>query len=420
MFTPTAEKRALAGTAHSSEMLTPPEAERIISENLPLLPSEDRPLGDALGRTLRAPVTADRDLPPFDRVTMDGYAVRSTALAAGCQTFQVIGFQAAGMIPLRIDQEDGAVEIATGAVLPTGADCVIPYEDAQREGTTNRMTTTALVSSGANVHRRASDHVAGTPLISAGARLSGREIAVAAACGAATLRVSVIPRIAVVATGDELVEVDAVSLAPHQIRRSNDRALQAGLEAAGYTRVERFHVRDVRPEIVTALQRIISEFDVLILTGGISKGKFDYLPGVLSQLGVDKKLQGVAQRPGKPFWFGITSKNTPVFALPGNPVSTYTCFCRYVLPALQQMSGSLTGELEYAALDGAIGLNPKLSHLLPVKVQSAPDGRRLAAVRATNTSGDLAGLLGTTGFLELPAGKGAFPDGTVARYWPWR
>lgn len=401
-------------------MFTPPEAEQIIRDNIPLLPGEDCPLAQALGRVLRATLTADRDMPPFDRVTMDGYAVRSEALAANRRTFQVVGVQAAGMIPLHLEHEDSAVEIATGAALPKGADCVIPYEEAQRDGSTVQITTTSTMASGTNVHRRASDHPAGVPLIPAGTRLSGRELAVAAACGAATLRVAVIPRIAVVATGDELVEVEAVSIAPHQIRRSNDRALQAGLEAAGYSRVERFHVRDVRPEIVSALQRIMTEFDVLIMTGGISKGKFDYLPGVLSQLSVDKKLQGVAQRPGKPFWFGITSKHTPVFALPGNPVSTYTCFCRYVLPALMQMSGANADEPDYAALSEAVTVNPKLTHLLPVAVRSTPDAHRIARPMATNTSGDLAGLLGTTGFVELPAGNGTFPSGTIARYWAWR
>jgi len=401
-------------------MLTPPEAEQVIRENLSLLPSEDCPLSQALGRILRAPIAADRDMPPFDRVTMDGYALRSEALTAGVRSFQVSGMQAAGMMPLTLEQEDGAIEIATGATLPKGADCVVPYEEVQREGTTVRIASTAAITSGANVHRRASDHVAGSPLIPSGTVLSGREIAVAAACGAATVRVTMIPRIAVVATGDELAEVEAVSIAPHQIRRSNDRALEAGLQAAGYSRVERFHVRDVRPEIVNALQRIMTEFDVLILTGGISKGKFDYLPGVLSQLSVAKKFQGVAQRPGKPFWFGITSKNTPVFALPGNPVSTYTCFCRYVLPALAQMSGAIAKEPEYAVLAEAVVFKPKLACLLPVAVKTRPDGVCHAQPLATNTSGDLAGLLGTTGFVELPPGDTTFPKGTVARYWAWR
>lgn len=401
-------------------MVTPTQAEQIIRAELSTLPSEDCPLSQALGRVLRGPVVADRDMPPFDRVTMDGYALRSDELRSGQRLFDITGLQGAGMMPHRLEKANTAIEVATGAVLPLGADCVVPYEETQREGTVVRISGTMPATNGANVHHRGSDHAAGTSLIPAGTSLSGREIAVAAACGAATIRVSVIPRIAVVATGDELAEVEAVSLAPHQIRRSNDRALQAGLEAAGYSRVERFHVRDVRPEIVSALQRIMTEFDLLIMTGGISKGKFDYLPGVLSQLSVDKKLHGVAQRPGKPFWFGISSKHTPVFALPGNPVSTYTCFCRYVLPALLQMSGATTQEPDYAVLEEPVDAKPKMTYFLPVAVKTKSSGQREARPMGINTSGDLAGLIGTTGFLELPPGEGALPKGTAARYWSWR
>ena len=401
-------------------MLTPSEAEQIISQSIPTLPAEDCPLAQAFGRVLRGPVVADRDLPPFDRVTMDGYALRAGAARTGPVTFRVTGFQAAGMMPLAIEADDACVEIATGAVLPKGADCVVPYEDVRRDGNSIAVSGHVPLESGCHVHRRASDHPAGSTLVAPGVRLTGREIAVAASCGSATLRVAMTPRIAVVATGDELAEVETPTIAAHQIRRSNDHALRASLLGAGYGRVERFHLRDVREEILSAMQRIMSEFDVLILTGGVSKGKFDYLPGVLSQLAVARKFQGVAQKPGKPFWFGITSRNTPVFALPGNPVSTYTCFCRYVLPALSQMSGATAERPDYAVLEEPIAFRAKLAYLLPVSVQTTSTGERRARPMATNTSGDLAGLLGTTGFLELPAGPESFPAGTVGRYWPWQ
>lgn len=403
-------------------MLTPAEAEKIISQSVPLLPAEDCPLSEAHGRVLRAPVVADRDLPPYDRVTMDGYALRAHSLAGGQRDFRVLGTQAAGMIPLSLAGDDTCIEVATGAVLPTGADCVVPYEETERDSSTARIlvTTAFPANTGVNIHRRASDHPAGFLLIPSGKRLSGREIAVAAACGAATLRVSIIPRIAVIATGDELAEVDASAIAPHQIRRSNDHALRAGLVAAGYSRVDRFHIRDVRAEILQALQRIMNEYDVLLVTGGISKGKFDYLPGVLDQLGVAKKFQGVAQRPGKPFWFGITGRTTPIFALPGNPVSTYTCFCRYVLPALAQMGGAGPESVDYAVLKDAVTFKPRLTYFLPVNIETSPTGQRLARAMATNTSGDLSGLLDTTGFIELPPDSTEFPAGSSARYWPWR
>jgi molybdopterin molybdotransferase len=395
------------------------EAEAIVADNLPSLPTEDCPLSLAHGRVLRGAIIAERELPPYDRVTMDGFALNSADLAAGCSSFEIIGTQAAGMVPLKLDAPGTCVEIATGAVLSAGADCVVPYEETSREGSKVRLLSPGAVRPGASVHRRGSDHRAGSVLVPPGARLTGREIAAAAACGAGSLRVAMMPSIAVVATGDELVEVETRTVAAHQIRRSNDHAIRAALAGAGYTRVDRFHFRDVQADIAQGMRRIVSEFDVVLITGGVSKGKYDYLPTVLAELGVNKKLHGVAQRPGKPFWFGLTGRHTPVFALPGNPVSAYTCLRRYVLPSLAKMSGESPAQPEYAVLAEDFRFTPPLTCFLPVRTESASDGRRLARPAAPNTSGDLVGLIGTHGFVELPAEASDFPAGTVVRFWPW-
>jgi molybdopterin molybdotransferase len=172
-------------------------------------------------------------------------------------------------------------------------------------------------------------------------------------------------------------------------------------------------------ELETQLKRLLSEFDVLILTGGVSKGKYDFLPAVLAELGVEKKIHGVAQRPGKPFWFGLTSRRTPVFALPGNPVSTLACFHRYVLPALHIMSGAASHHTEYAILAEPFSFKPALAAFFPARIESLPDGRRVAHAQPTNTSGDFAGLLGTDGFLEFPAGPVSLAAGYVTRFWRW-
>ena len=403
-------------------MLTPSEAEHLIRENIPLLHREDCPLAAAHGRVLRADLRADRDLPPFDRVTMDGYAVRAAALAAGTRIFRSAGVQAAGMVPHTLGAApDAAVEIMTGAVLPEGADCVVPYEETTKnaaDGTVTVDESAGQFAVGHAVHRRGGDHRAGDVIVRAGARLTGREIAVAAACGYATLTVAHSPKIAIIATGDELVDVEA-AVAPHQIRRSNDHALRAALALAGYPRVERFHVRDVRPEIEHLLWHVLAEYDVLLITGGVSKGKFDFLPEELDRQGVKKVFQGVAQRPGKPFWFGLSARSTPVFALPGNPVSSYTCLYRYVLPALAHASGATPAPVRHAALATAVTFKPKLAYLLPVKLGSGPRAELLATPETVNTSGDFAGLVGTDGFVELPAGPSEFPAGTVAAFTPW-
>ena len=308
---------------------TPAEAERLVLAAIATLPAEDCPLAESLGRVLRDPIVADRDLPPYDRVTMDGYALRSTAWAAGHRRFRVAGMQAAGHAPTTLEADGDCLEIATGAVLPAGADCVVPYESTAKVTTAGWIEVPHAPAAGESVHLQGSDHRVGSPIVPTGTRLTARAIAVAAACGAAMLRVSARPRVAVIATGDELVPVDAPQVAPHQIRQSNDHSLRAILLGQGLaSHVERFHLRDERAELEERMRAIVAEFDVVLLSGGISKGRFDFVPSVLATLGVVNRIAGVAQRPGKPFWFGVTPRGGPVFALPGNPVSTSVCFAR--------------------------------------------------------------------------------------------
>jgi len=400
-------------------MLTPAEAEKEIRNRMPQWPTENCPLADAHGRILRDTIRADRDLPPFNRVTMDGYAVRAVDLKRGRRAFRVQAVQAAGMRPFALNDEVNiCVEVMTGAVLPTGADCVVPYEETTRFDQVMTVNAKVILQAGGSVHGRGSDFAKETIVVTAGTRLSGREIAVAASCGCATLTVGRQPKVAVVSTGDELVEVDAV-VAPHQVRRSNDYALRAALIAAGFPRVERFHLHDMRHEIEHQVWHILAEFDVVLLSGGISKGKFDYLPEVLETLEVTKVFHGVAQKPGKPFWFGMSPRQVAVFALPGNPVSAYTCLHRYALPALAEAMGLAARPARRISLERAVSLRATLTHLLPVKLITTAEGCQVARPAPTNTSGDFAGLVDTDGFVELPAGQGEFPAGTVANFWQW-
>jgi molybdopterin molybdotransferase len=400
-------------------MLTPAEAEERIFAAVRPLAREDCPVGQAHGRVLRGDVRADRDLPPYDRVMLDGYALRAGALASGVRSFRVEATQAAGAQPGALGPAaDACIEIMTGAALPAGADCVVPYEDTERYGPRVRVAAGAEVGAGNAVHRRGSDHRAGEVIVPAGTRLTGGEIAVAAACGCAALPVARLPRIAIVATGDELVEVDAPA-APHQIRRSNDYALDAALSLAGYTRNDRFLLRDSPAEIGPLLARLIADYDVLLVTGGVSKGKFDFLPAELDRQGVKRLFQGVAQRPGKPLWFGLTPRETPVFALPGNPVASAVCLRRYVLPALDRASGLAAAPGRKAVLAAPARFRPKLAWFLPVRVTSGPRAELAATPAPTNTSGDFAGLVGTDGFVELPAELDEFPAGFVAPYYSW-
>jgi molybdopterin molybdotransferase len=401
-------------------VLTPAGAEKLIFDTIPLFHREDCAISEAHGRVLRADLKADRDLPPFDRVTMDGFALRASALAKGVRRFHVEATQAAGMRPFTLGPSaEACIEIMTGSVLPQGADCVIPYEETAREG--DWMTAAPAGDAGfagRHIHRRGSDHRSGTVIVHSGVRLTGREIAVAASCGYPALTVTHSPKVAVISTGDELVEVDGL-VAAHQIRRSNDHAIRAALILAGYPRADRFHMRDVRHEIEHMLWHILAEYDIVLITGGVSKGKFDFLPSELVRQGVKKIFQGVAQRPGKPFWFGLSGRLTPVFALPGNPVSAYTCLHRYVLPALDHASGLMPRPPLMAALSEPVMFKPKLACLLPVRLSSGPRAELLASPCAVNSSGDFAGLVGTDGFVELPAPQDEFPAGYVAPYRSW-
>lgn len=399
-------------------MLTPGAAEKIILDSLAMLPAEDCPLAQAAGRILRQEVTADRDFPPFDRVTMDGFALRHAAWVAGRREFIIAGMQPAGAPAQTLTCDEACIEVMTGAMRPIGADTVVPYEDTQSGS--GRMTVRAQMKleSGSSIHRRGSDHRAGDAVLAAGTRLGGGEIAVAAACGATTLPVARRVRITVVATGNELVAPDAMPAA-HQIRRSNDYALAAALTLAGQPPVAQLHLPDDPAVLAGQLRAILADSDLVVLCGGVSAGKRDFLPGVLAGLGVEKKFHGIAQRPGKPLWFGFAPAGVPVFALPGNPVSAYTCLHRYVLPALEKMSGAKPTPVRLAALTAPFVFRPPLARLLPVRLRSGPRAELLAEPADTNTSGDLAGLTGTDGFIELPAGPGEFPAGYVAQFRPW-
>jgi molybdopterin molybdotransferase len=401
-------------------VLTPSDAERLILDAIPLFHREDCAISDAHGRVLRGDLKADRDMPPFDRVTMDGYAVRSSAVAASVTRFRVEATQAAGMRPFTLtDADEACIEVMTGAVLPEGADCVVPYEDASREGDWAVLSPSgAAVGAFRNVHQRGSDHRAGEVVVRGGVRITGREVAVAAACGYPALPVTHSPKVAVVSTGDELVEVDAL-VAPHQIRRSNDYSLRAALIQAGYPRADRFHMRDIRHEIEHTLWHLLAEYDVLLITGGVSKGKFDFLPSELERQGVRKILHGVAQRPGKPFWFGLSGRMTPIFALPGNPVSSYTCLHRYVLPALGHASGLNPRALLTVSLGEKVVFKPRLACMLAVRLSSGPRAELVATPASVGTSGDFAGLVGTDGFVELPADQDEFPEGYLVPFRPW-
>jgi molybdopterin molybdotransferase len=405
--------------------MDPQVASRLIGEHLVCLPIESLPVAQCAGAVLRENVYAERDHPPFDRVAMDGIALASSAVgtvnksagAAPCR-LRVQGTQAAGEPPLTLSSPDNCIEIMTGAVLPAGCDCVIPIERIRLSDGVAELDQAELAAPWKNVHRRASDQRQGALLLASGTVLHAPEIAVAASAGMARLRVSAQPSIMVISTGSELVE-PGEPIAPHQIRRSNAYAVAAALRERGFQRVAEDHIDDNAEQLRERLGRQLRTHEVLVLSGGVSMGKFDLVPQVLTELGVQCVLHGIAQRPGRPMWFGTTSEGRAVFALPGNPVSTLVCLSRYVLPALYAAMGVRAEGSERIALAAPLEWQPTLTGFMPVKVSHDDWGRPWATPCPTNGSGDFTALALTDGFVELPPGPASLQKGFLTRLYRW-
>ncbi len=381
----------------------------ILQQAFPVKPTAV-PFNRSLGRVLAEDLCADRDFPPFDRVTMDGIAICFERFRAGQRQFPVVGVQAAGQPQTRLDNPGTCIEVMTGAMLPLGCDTVIRYEDIRLDGKQATVLSDKIAFQ-QNLHLQGIDRKAGAVLVPKGRVMGAAEMATAATIGKATLQVSALPRVAIISTGDELVPVDALPL-PHQIRSSNVHAIAALLEAQCRVESQLFHFLDDEPLIAEGLSTLLQEYDLLILSGAVSEGKFDYVPKVLDALGVEKAFHKVSQRPGKPFWFGHYRHQAVVFALPGNPVSAFMCACRYVLPFVRKSLGMTTRQ-DTAVLTEAVVFKPALTYFMPVQLDRSADGLQRATPLPGHGSGDLANLNDADAFLELPLEREQFFAGEV-------
>jgi molybdopterin molybdotransferase len=396
-------------------MISPADAEAIILERVTAQASESRALADLGGAVLRESVGATRDQPPFDRVTMDGIAFAS---ASGRRNFRIAGTQAAGARQMILADTAACFEVMTGAVVPSGCDCVVPVERIEVRDGTAYLASDLEVSPGMNIHRRGFDCKAGTALLQPGERLGPAQIAVIASAGLASVQVSRSPRIAVISTGDELVEPGEPT-ADWQIYRSNAYAVAAALQRRGYRDLTHDHLPDLPEVLRRRLRTHLDTQDVLILSGGVSMGKFDYVPQILEELGVRVAFHKVAQRPGKPLWFGTGEQGQAVYALPGNPVSTLMCLTRYVYPGLAATLSEMRSPPQLVALAESFEVKPALSVFLPVALRTDEFGAVTAQPRPTRGSGDFTSLLGTDGFVELPPGPLTLARGVTAPFYAW-
>ncbi|MDQ8186374.1 molybdopterin molybdotransferase MoeA [Pelagicoccus sp. SDUM812002] len=402
-------------------MITVQEAEKLILDSIGEIETETVSIEEALGRCLREPIVADRALPPFDRATLDGIAINSSSYNTGQRKFNIAGTAAAGTPQAELPDVKSAFEIMTGAPLPRLADCVIPVEEIKITGNTVKLPDGLQLDFHSGVHSQGSDCKSGKELLSAHRLITAKEIAIAASVGKTEIVTSKMPRIAIVSTGDELVSIEQIPES-HQIRRSNDITLSAALKSSGFTDVELAHIPDDPEELETQLRAILERCDSLILAGGVSKGKYDHIPETLAKLGVSIRFQWVSQRPGKPMWYGQFSRGgerRPVFALPGNPVSCFTCLRRYAIPAFEKWVGLPKTNPVYAKLAHDLTFKPELTLFLPAIADPRPSGELWVKPALFNTSGDFVSVAQTDGFIELPKARNIFPEGEAFQYYPW-
>ncbi len=395
-------------------MITVEQAEQFILGQTRDFGTEYIPFESALGRALAEDIIADRDLPPFNRVTMDGIAISYQSIEKGIRSFKIKGTQAAGDKPIQTGQPDECIEIMTGAALPESLDTAIRYEDIDIKDNIATVLIQSTVK-GQNLHLRAADKRKGDVVAIKNQLITPAIISLAASVGKVKLLVKKMPRIVIISSGDELVDVDEQP-SPTQIRKSNSYTIKAVLSQHNI-KAELLHISDDPLITREKIGYCVKNYDVILMTGGISMGKFDFIPQALDEMGVQTIFHKVSQRPGKPFWFGGHGDGTLVFAFPGNPVATFMCLHRYFLPWLTASQGLKEGSPVYAILDQDFTFKPELQYFLQVKLSFNTSGQILATPIEGNGSGDFANLADTDALMELPLQKDEFKKGEVFRIW---
>src|ERR1700744_1490765 len=398
-------------------MTTVEQAEKLIQSQMRDFGVESVPFELSLGHVLAEDIIADRDLPPFNRVTMDGIAVSYKSIEKGIKSFKIKATQAAGEQAIDINLPDECIEIMTGAALPESVDTIIRYEDIDIK---NGVATLLIsdINKGQNLHLNGADKRKGEVVATKAQIITPAIISLAASVGKLELLVKKLPRVVIISSGDELVDVDKQP-SPTQIRKSNSYTIGAVLSQYKL-HADLLHIPEDHGITQPKIAHCIKNYDVILMTGGISMGKFDYIPKALDETGVKAIFHKVSQRPGKPFWFGKHENETLVFAFPGNPVATFMCLHRYFLPWLNATQGLNEKPLIYAVLEQNFTFKPELQYFMQVKLSFNEQGQILAKPIEGNGSGDFANLADTDAFMELPLQKDEFKKGEVFGIWPFK
>lgn len=372
--------------------------------------SEPIPLSDAAGRVLAHPIHADLDMPPFPRSTRDGFAVRA-AEAAAHQQLRIAGTLRAGDTPVAEPLKQGETwEIMTGAAIPAGADAVVMLEHVLENNGSIQLAADRSIKAGDNITPQGAEARAGDEILPAGTRLTAAHIAAAAACGAAQLEIFRRPRVAILATGDELVPVE-VAPGAGQIRNSNTPMLAALVTQAGGEPLEFPAIADTPEAISTALSEA-AHADMILLSGGVSAGKFDLVEPALLARGAKFHFTGARIQPGKPVVFG-EMKTQQILGLPGNPISSAATFLLFAAPVLRALSGekAIAPHFAFARAMRNLHGKPTLTRFIPAHFAGNPPE---AAPTGWQGSGDVAALARANCFLIVPEGTAEIAAGEIA------
>jgi len=372
-------------------------------------------IADAVGHVLAAAVVATEDVPPFANSAVDGYAVRSADVATTPTRLRVVAEVAAGWSTERAVGEGEAIRIMTGAPMPAGADASVMVEDTERDG--DEVVVNAAVASGSSVRAVGEDIPAGTEVFAAGTVVRPAVAGVLASLNARRVRVHRTPRVAVLSTGDELIN-DGSPLRPGQIRESNKTMLLPLVAAAGCEPIDLGIVRDDEDALESVLRDAAATYDAIVTSGGVSMGEYDVVKAVLSRI-ADMRWMQIAIKPAKPFAFGLLAagdRRTPVFGLPGNPVSSLVSFELFARPALRKMAGHTQLErtkVEAVADQGLRRRPDGKTHYMRVSGSFGDDGRYHIVSVGAQGSHQLAATSLADAIAIVPDGDGISPGGSV-------
>lgn len=394
-------------------MIEVEDAIKIILETTPRRKSHPRVITDINHHTIAQKILSQRDQPPFDRVAMDGIALNSKS---SLLERKIEGVQAAGDPALSLKDPNNCIEAMTGAPLPIGCDSVIPYENIEIKDGVAKIKSDDLTSYN-NIHRRGVDYLAQTEILDKDRAIHSPLVAIIASQGSSNVECYALPKICIISSGNELVQLDR-PIEEHQIYTSNSYAIEHELKNFGITEISKIHIPDNSETTERIIEDELEKNDILILTGGVSKGKFDYIPTALEKAGLEKKFHKIKQKPGKPMWYGVKNEKQ-VFALPGNPVSCLTCLRRYVIPSINY-SIHKEEKAIYGQLTKAIHFKKEFTLFAPVSANYTKNGILELTPLEHNGSGDFYSLGNSDGFIELPAKRSEFTKGEAYQYFPWK